>query len=142
MQAKLIKLVSLHMFFCSADYFSCFSLLAISAGRKRYKSANLKKIRRHYHQDTLREQIIPDESNRFRYFYHIRRANGDALSSVSSIALLLFPINRYMCIYSLSFEDFCQSQTDRTELFERTTFFVCVCLAWHVELVNKYRLYP
>ena len=50
---------------------------------KRYKTANLKKIRRHYNQDTLREHIIPDESNRFRYFYHIRRANGDALSSVS-----------------------------------------------------------
>ena len=56
--------------------------LAISAGKKRYKTANLKKIRRHYQQDTLREQIIPDESNRFRYFYHIRRAHGDALSSV------------------------------------------------------------
>ncbi len=60
-----------------------FVFLAISAGKKRYKSANLKKIRRHYNQDTLREHIIPDESNRFRYFYHIRRANGDALSSVS-----------------------------------------------------------
>jgi arginine/lysine/ornithine decarboxylase len=58
-------------------------ILAISAGKKRYKTANLKKIRRHYNQDTLREHIIPDESNRFRYFYHIRRANGDALSSVS-----------------------------------------------------------
>lgn len=58
------------------------SVLAISAGKKRYKTANLRKIRRHYQQDTLREQIIPDESNRFRYFYHIRRAHGDALSSV------------------------------------------------------------
>jgi arginine/lysine/ornithine decarboxylase len=64
-------------------YFYCFFVLAISAGKKRYKTANLKKIRRHYNQDTLREHIIPDESNRFRYFYHIRRANGDALSSVS-----------------------------------------------------------
>ncbi|CAF0841579.1 unnamed protein product [Adineta steineri] len=54
---------------------------AISAGRKRYTTANLKRIRRHYNQDTLREHIIPDESNRFRYFYHIRRANGDALPS-------------------------------------------------------------
>ncbi|CAF1314100.1 unnamed protein product [Rotaria magnacalcarata] len=54
---------------------------AISAGKKRYKTANFKKIRHHYNQDTLREHIIPDESNRFRYFYHIRRANGDALSS-------------------------------------------------------------
>ncbi len=62
-------------------------ILAISAGKKRYKSANLKKIRRHYNQDTLREHIIPDESNRFRYFYHIRRANGDALSSVSCTCL-------------------------------------------------------
>ncbi|CAF5202887.1 unnamed protein product, partial [Rotaria magnacalcarata] len=53
----------------------------ISAGKKRYKTANFKKIRHHYNQDTLREHIIPDESNRFRYFYHIRRANGDALSS-------------------------------------------------------------
>ncbi|UJR15188.1 hypothetical protein I4U23_002149 [Adineta vaga] len=54
---------------------------AISAGKKHYKTANLKRIRRHYNQDTLREHIIPDESNRFRYFYHIRRAHGDALSS-------------------------------------------------------------
>ncbi|CAF1080292.1 unnamed protein product [Rotaria sordida] len=54
---------------------------AISAGKKRYKTANFKKIRHNYHQDTLREHIIPDESNRFRYFYHIRRTNGDALSS-------------------------------------------------------------
>ncbi|CAF0975006.1 unnamed protein product [Adineta ricciae] len=53
----------------------------ISAGHKRYKTANLKKIRRHYEQDSLRQQIIPDESNRFRYFYQLRRANGDALSS-------------------------------------------------------------
>jgi hypothetical protein len=60
-----------------------FCILAISANTKRYKTANLKRIRRHYNQDTLREHIIPDESNRFRYFYHIRRANGDALSSVS-----------------------------------------------------------
>ncbi len=60
-----------------------FCILAISAGKKRYKTTNLKKIRRNYNQDTLREHIIPDESNRFRYFYHIRRANGDALSSVS-----------------------------------------------------------
>lgn len=64
-----------------------FCILAISAGKKRYKTANLKKIRRHYNQDTLREHIIPDETNRFRYFYHIRRANGDALSSVSSISI-------------------------------------------------------
>ncbi|CAF3215932.1 unnamed protein product [Rotaria sp. Silwood2] len=53
----------------------------ISAGRKHYKTANLKKIRRHYERDTLRQQIIPDESNRFRHFYHLRRTNGDALSS-------------------------------------------------------------
>ncbi|CAF0902743.1 unnamed protein product [Rotaria sordida] len=53
----------------------------ISAGRKHYRTANLKKIRRHYERDTLRRQIIPDESNRFRHFYHIRRTNGDALSS-------------------------------------------------------------
>ncbi|CAF0879485.1 unnamed protein product, partial [Didymodactylos carnosus] len=55
----------------------------ISAGKKRYKTANLKKIRRHYDQnsDTLREQIIPNDSHaRFRYFYRIRRANGDVLS--------------------------------------------------------------
>ncbi len=54
----------------------------ISAGKKRCKTANLKKIRRNYEQDTLRQQIIPDEPNRFRHFYQIRRANGDALSSV------------------------------------------------------------
>jgi len=54
----------------------------ISAGKKRCRTANLQKIRRHYEQDTLREQIIPhDESHRFRYFYHIRRAHGDALST-------------------------------------------------------------
>ncbi|CAF1004813.1 unnamed protein product [Didymodactylos carnosus] len=55
----------------------------ISAGQKRYKTANLKKIRQHYDQntDTLREQIIPNDSHaRFRYFYRIRRANGDVLS--------------------------------------------------------------
>ncbi|CAF0966593.1 unnamed protein product [Adineta steineri] len=60
----------------------------ISAGKKRYKSANLNKIRRHYEQDTLRKQIIPDESNRFRYLYQIRRANGDALSSVNLFSFL------------------------------------------------------
>lgn len=54
----------------------------INAGRKRSRTANLNKIRRHYEQDTLRQQIIPDESNRFRHFYHIRRTNGDALSTV------------------------------------------------------------
>lgn len=59
------------------------SVLAISAGKKRSQRNDLKKVRRHYQHDTLREQIIPDESNRFRYFYHIRRAHGDALSSVS-----------------------------------------------------------
>ncbi|CAF5016084.1 unnamed protein product, partial [Rotaria sp. Silwood1] len=53
----------------------------ISSGRKHYRTANLKKIRRHYERDTLRQKIIPDESNRFRHFYHIRRTNGDALSS-------------------------------------------------------------
>jgi arginine/lysine/ornithine decarboxylase len=63
--------------------------LAISAGKKRYKTANLRKIRRHYQQDTLREQIIPDESNRFRYFYHIRRAHGDALSTVRIFFVLM-----------------------------------------------------
>ena len=57
-------------------------VLVINAGRKRSRTANLKKIRRHYEQDTLRKQIIPDESNRFRHFYHIRRTNGDALSTV------------------------------------------------------------
>lgn len=66
-------------------YIVRFSDLAISAGKKRSKSTNFNKIRLHYRQDTLREQIIPDESNRFRYFYHIRRAHGDALSSVSFI---------------------------------------------------------
>jgi arginine/lysine/ornithine decarboxylase len=60
-----------------------YSVLVISAGKKRYRTANLNKIRRHYEQDTLRQQIIPDETNRFRHFYHIRRANGDALSSVN-----------------------------------------------------------
>lgn len=63
--------------------------LVINAGRRRSKTANLNKIRRHYEQDTLRQQIIPDESNRFRHFYHIRRANGDALSTVSRINLSL-----------------------------------------------------
>ncbi|CAF4956969.1 unnamed protein product, partial [Rotaria sp. Silwood1] len=53
----------------------------ISSGRKHYRTANLKKIRRHYERDTLRQKIIPDESNRFRHFYHILRTNGDALSS-------------------------------------------------------------
>ncbi|CAF3447747.1 unnamed protein product [Rotaria socialis] len=53
----------------------------ISTGKKHYKTANLNKIRRHYERDTLRQQIIPDESNRFRHFYHLRRAHGDALSS-------------------------------------------------------------
>lgn len=60
----------------------CF-ILVISAGNKHYKTANLQKIRRHYEQDTLRQQIMPDETNRFRYLYQVRRANGDALSSVS-----------------------------------------------------------
>ena len=63
---------------------SLFFSLVISAGKKRCRTANLQKIRRHYEQDTLREQIIPhDESHRFRYFYQIRRAHGDALSTVS-----------------------------------------------------------
>ncbi|CAF4956261.1 unnamed protein product, partial [Rotaria socialis] len=66
---------------CIEEAYLLFYILAISAGKKRYKTANFKKIRHHYNQDTLREHIIPDESNRFRYFYHIRRANGDALSS-------------------------------------------------------------
>lgn len=59
--------------------------LVINAGKKRYRTANLSKIRRHYEQDTLRQQIIPDELNRFRHFYHIRRANGDALSTVKRV---------------------------------------------------------
>ena len=73
------------------ELFKC--ILVINAGRKRYQTANLNKIRRHYEQDTLRQQIIPDESNRFRHFYHMRRANGDALSSVKRILILSSDIN-------------------------------------------------
>lgn len=74
---------------------SIFVHLVISAGHKRYKTANLKKIRRHYEQDSLRQQIIPDESNRFRYFYQLRRANGDALSSVNfEVFFLILSSNR------------------------------------------------
>ncbi len=64
-----------------SHFFSFF--VVINAGKKRYRTANLSKIRRNYEQDTLRKQIIPDETNRFRHFYHIRRANGDALSTVN-----------------------------------------------------------
>ena len=95
-----------------------FILLAISAGKKRYKSANLKKIRRHYNQDTLREHIIPDESNRFRYFYHIRRANGDALSSVSMLCMILCYLNQlihvYVSLQSRTHTNSCQSQLDKS----------------------------
>lgn len=59
----------------------------MSAGKKRYKTANLNKIRRHYERDTLRQQIIPDESNRFRHFYHLRRTHGDALPAVSEFMI-------------------------------------------------------
>ena len=98
--------------------------LAISAGRKRYKTANLKKIRRHYNQDTLREHIIPDESNRFRYFYHIRRANGDALSSVSwTILFLLLSIG--ISVKYLSYEK--QSIHVYMSFSRRTTTNTCQC---------------
>ncbi len=65
------------------EIFKYFFFLVINAGKKRYRTANLSKIRRNYEHDTLRKQIIPDETNRFRHFYHIRRANGDALSAVN-----------------------------------------------------------
>ena len=58
------------------------SVQVFNTGKKHYQTANLSKIRRHYQQDTLRQQIIPDQSNRFRQFHHMRRANGDTLSPV------------------------------------------------------------
>ena len=75
-----------------------FLFLVISAGRRRYKTANLEKIRHHYQKDTLRQKIIPDETNRFRHFYHIRRANGDALSSVSFYFVLYLICLFYSCL--------------------------------------------
>jgi hypothetical protein len=62
--------------------FFLYLFLVLGGGKKRY-TANLKKIRHDYEQDTLRQQADSDESNRFRYFYRKRRANGDVLSSVS-----------------------------------------------------------
>ena len=76
---KLFRL--LNSWTCKESVFF-YLFLVLRDGKKRY-TANLKKIRHDYEQDTLRQQADLDESNRFRYFYRKRRANGDVLSSVS-----------------------------------------------------------